>query len=213
MFAEHLGWSRAPAADRKWQPFEVKGTSYERRAVAEMGGVMVFEVRGPDGQIPDADRRLQVFRDVVKLHHEHLLIFVDKQETQSLWYWVKRDGKQTSPRSHLYMTGQPGDLLIGELDAMHFDIAELDEVGNAPVVEVARRLRAALDVEKVTKRFYADFQTLHESFIGKLKHVRGENDRRWYASVLLNRLMFVYFLQKRGFVLGNQTYLQQKLAP
>jgi hypothetical protein len=39
--------------------------------------------------------------------------------------------------------------------------------------------------------------------------VTEERDRRWYASVLLNRLMFVYFLQQRGFLDGgNYRYLQ-----
>jgi hypothetical protein len=36
------------------------------------------------------------------------------------------------------------------------------------------------------------------------EHIEGidnERDKRWYASVLLNRLMFVWFLQKKGFFL------------
>ncbi len=40
-----------------------------------------------------------------------------------------------------------------------------------------------------------------------------EHQRRWYASVLLNRLMFIYFLQKKGFLdRGDLDYLQHKLA-
>lgn len=215
LFIENLGWAHPPSAEKKWRPFQVKADAYERRAVAELGGVMVFEVRSPKGRIPDADRRKDVFREIAKQFHEHLLIFVDgvgAKATQSLWYWVKRDGKGLFPRSHLYVKGQPGDLLLGKLDAIHFDIAELDETGSAPVVEVANRLRRALDVEQVTKRFYKEFQELHNLFILRLRHVPTERDKRWYASVLLNRLMFVYFLQKRGFVLGDQEYLQNLLA-
>ncbi|MFO0051345.1 MAG: ATP-binding protein, partial [Dolichospermum sp.] len=37
-------------------------------------------------------------------------------------------------------------------------------------------------------------------------------DANWYASVVLNRLMFIYFLQKKGFLdHGNTNYLQDKL--
>ncbi len=44
---------------------------------------------------------------------------------------------------------------------------------------------------------------------------RGIGDEatcRWYASIMLNRLMFVYFVQKKGFLEGDVLYLQTKLA-
>lgn len=215
VFIENLGWARPPVAEKKWRHFSVKADTYERRAIAELGGVLVFEIRSPTGRIPDAEHRKEVFREIAKQFHEHLLIFIDGvggKVTQSLWYWVKREGKSQFPRSHLYVQGQPGDLLLGKLDAIHFDIAELDETGSAPVVEVAHRLRKALDVEKVTKRFFNEFQELHARFIDSIQRVPNKRDKRWYASVLLNRLMFVYFLQRRGFVLGDHEYLQKRLA-
>ena len=39
----------------------------------------------------------------------------------------------------------------------------------------------------------------------------GKN-RRWYASVLLNRLMFIYFIQQKGFLDSNQNYLRNRLG-
>jgi hypothetical protein len=49
-----------------------------------------------------------------------------------------------------------------------------------------------------------------------LNAIRGidkDTDKRWYTSVLLNRLMFVYFLQRKGFIdSGKMLYLQEKLA-
>ena len=47
-----------------------------------------------------------------------------------------------------------------------------------------------------------------------IRGIPDERQRRWYASVLLNRLMFIYFLQKKppGFLdRGNQNYLRDKL--
>jgi len=38
------------------------------------------------------------------------------------------------------------------------------------------------------------------------------SDRAWYASLMLNRLMFVYFIQKKGFLDRNETYLTDRLA-
>src|SRR2546425_475827 len=75
--------------------------------------------------------------------------------------------------------------------------------GNVSIVEVARRLRAALDVERVTKRFYGEFQEQQIAFLELIRGVPDERQRRWYASVLLNRLMFIYFLQKKYFIDGG----------
>ena len=36
-------------------------------------------------------------------------------------------------------------------------------------------------------------------------------DREWYASVMLNRLMFVYFIQRKGFLDGDHNYLRNRL--
>ena len=43
--------------------------------------------------------------------------------------------------------------------------------------------------------------------------IADEHDRRWYASIILNRMMFIYFLQGKGFLNNADTaYLQNKLA-
>ena len=95
---------------------------------------------------------------------------MDRERTQSLWYWVKRqDGKQV-PRDHLYFKGQPGDLFLGKLNQMVFDLAEFDAEGKVSIVDVARRLQSALDVERVTKKFFRDFQDQHVAF---LELIRG----------------------------------------
>ena len=36
-------------------------------------------------------------------------------------------------------------------------------------------------------------------------------DREWYASVMLNRLMFVYFIQRKGFLDADPAYLRNRL--
>ncbi len=36
--------------------------------------------------------------------------------------------------------------------------------------------------------------------------------REWYASLMLNRMMFTYFIQKKGFLAGDTDYLRHKLS-
>src|SRR6266498_1672968 len=210
LFVEELGWSNPVTP--KSTASESNGFSFERRQIAHLAGVVVFEIDAPDSSLPDAKTRAAISKEISKLHHENLLIFVDAPRTKSLWYWVKRDGAKTYPRDHLFVKGQPGDLFLSKLASMVVDISELDAKGNIPVSEVALRLKKALDVERVTKRFYLEFQEQHLAFLELIEGITDERQRRWYASVLLNRLMFIYFLQRKYFLDGGNTrYLQEKL--
>jgi hypothetical protein len=207
-----LGWSR-PVRKTAFD-VTVKEARFNCGHVAELAGAVVLEIESHDGAIPDAKTRTAIHKEVAKLHHENLLIFVDRERTQSLWYWVKRqEGKQFA-REHLFFRGQPGDLFLGKLSQMVFDLADFDAEGNVSIVDVAKRLQSALDIERVTKKFFRDFQNQHVAFLEMIRGIPDERQRRWYASVLLNRLMFIYFLQKKppGFLDGgNQNYLRDKL--
>jgi Eco57I restriction-modification methylase len=209
LFIEVLGWSNPSSA--KSVAMEIEDEIYQRKMVAELSGVVVLEVTAADGKIPEAQVRRQVHKAVAELHLENLLIFVDKDRTQSLWYWVKREGKKLYPREHIYVKGQPGDLFLGKISALVVDFAELEH-GQPSVVAVAQKLQQGLDVERVTKRFFDAFQKNLTDFMPQIQGIENEADRRWYASVILNRLMFVYFLQRKQFIDEDLLYLQNKLA-
>lgn len=210
-----LGWN-LPQHNR---PVEmvIENITYQRWAIAELSGVVIFEivpVNALVGKIPNAYERMTIYKEIAPLYHENLLIFLDSDRTQSLWYWVKQDGTKSYPREHLYAKGQPGDLSLGKLAAMVFDVSDYDQEGNAPgVLAVANRLKNALDVERVTRKFYEEFKEERQLFLDSISGIDDERDRRWYASVLLNRLMFIYFLQRKGFIdHKNYDYLYAKLT-
>jgi Putative DNA-binding domain len=211
LFVEELGWSQPTT--KVSTDMNVGGAAFTRRQISQLAGIAVFEVTAQDGRIPDAKTRAAVHKEISATYHENLLIFIDKNRTQSLWYWVKREGSKKYPRDHFYIKGQPGDLFLGKLSGIVFELADFDEKGNVSVLEVANRLRNALDVERVTKKFYGEFQDLRVAFLEQIGGIADDVQRRWYASVLLNRLMFIYFLQRKGFIdKGDLNYLQNKLA-
>jgi hypothetical protein len=208
VFIEELGWKNP--SEKQKTTFSIDGQSIERLCISELGGAVVYEVTAGDEGIPDANLRNKIQREISKLHFENLLIFIDKQRTRSLWYWVKRDQNKKIPKEHPFFREQPGDLLLSKLSAMHVDLSELDEKGNIPVSKIAERLSQALDVQKVTKEFYIEYAKIRLDFSNLIEGIDNEHDKRWYASVLLNRLMFIYFLQKKGFLNnGQMDYLQK----
>ena len=99
--------------------------------------------------------------------------------------------------------------MLQKLEAL---IVEFKEETSLTHVDVAQRVKQGFDIEWVTKQFFQDFEGLHQNFCLEINSIESEADRRWYASVLLNRLMFVYFLQRRYFLdNGDVLYLQNKL--
>ena len=109
---------------------------------------------------------------------------------------------------HSYHRGQQGEALIQKLEQLVF---KLDEEDDLTIVDVSGRVRAAFDVGRVTKKFYDRFKKEHDIFFRFIEGIENVADREWYASLMLNRMMFIYFIQKRGFLDGNTDYLQKSL--
>lgn len=69
---------------------------------------------------------------------------------------------------------------------------------------------SAFDVEKVTKRFFDDYETVFHSVESKVKGVKTGEPLRLYTQRLFNRLLFIYFIQRKGWLSfeGNKNYLR-----
>jgi hypothetical protein len=206
LFIEELGWDRH--ASRLEVP--VDGQVFTLTAVAQKRGMVVYLCDPTtDGPTLDYGTRRKVDRQVSKSVLEHLIVYVDKEKTAQVWQWVKREpGKPTACREHTYHRAQSGEPLIQKLQAIAFSLAEEESLS---LVDVTRRARKAFDVERVTKRFYDEFRKQHAAFLKFIIGIPVKEDQEWYASVMLNRLMFIYFIQRKGFLDGHHDYLRDRL--
>ncbi|MEW6359300.1 MAG: SAM-dependent methyltransferase [Planctomycetota bacterium] len=207
LFVEELGWNRHSALLR----VSVDSQSFTLNAVAEKRGVVVF-VCDPRGgsRIPDDQTRRKIERQVTKSAHEHLIIFVDADKSRQYWLWSRREtGRQPVLRGEWYRRGETGERLAQKI--RHLAVA-LEEEENLTLLDVTGRARKAFDVERVTKKFYDRFKTEHAEFLKFLEGIPDDEMERWYVSVMLNRLMFIYFIQKKGFLGRDADYLKNKLV-
>ena len=212
LWVEELGWDRY-RGEVKTEIREkgVDESEYLLTAIAEKRGMAVFQCSATaDGSIPDYATRRKIQREVAKSVHEHIIIYIDAGKTTQIWQWVKREpGKPLACREHRYSREQSGESLIQKLETIAFSLAEEEGL---TLPDVTGRVRAGFDVERVTKRFYDRFKTEHARFLKFLKGIPDEEDQRWYASVMLNRLMFIYFIQKKSFLNNDGDYLRTKLT-
>jgi hypothetical protein len=100
--------------------------------------------------------------------------------------------------------------LLQKLQVLFVSLEE-EEKGELSTITMAGRARAAFDIERVTKAFYRDFDTHRKAFLNFIDGIGEVADAEWYASVMLNRLMFVYFIQRKGFLDGDSSYLRNRL--
>ena len=206
LFIEDLGWDHGGADVEA----EAAGRTFALEAVAHKRGMVAYRCAADsDDALPDHPARQKIEKAVARVVREHLIVYVAPGGAQ-YWQWVKREpGRPDRARTHIRRPDQPGEALIRKLEQLVFT---LDEEEDLTLVDVSGRVRAAFDVEKVTRRFYDRFRQEHRAFLGFIEGVAAAADREWYASLMLNRMMFIYFIQKRGFLDGDPDYLRNRLA-
>ncbi len=206
LFTQELGWDYGGSDT----VVTVKDRSYPLRAVAHKRGMVAYQyLAQPGEELPDHPTRQQIERRVAKQVREHIIIFAAHDRSVQYWLWVKREpGRPDRPRTHIYRSDQSGEPLIQKLERIVFT---LEDEADLSIVDVTGHVLAAFDVEKVTKKFYDRFKNEHQDFLGFIEGIAEATDREWYASLMLNRMMFIYFIQKRGFLDNNTNYLRDRL--
>jgi Eco57I restriction-modification methylase len=204
LFIEELGWD---TVDRVSLPFEIDGEPFEVVSIAQKRGFIVYQCI--TSAIPARPLRVKLDRQLTDYSKSHLLIFGDEGKQQQTWMWVRQEpGKPLAPRFEQYQVGQSAERLLQKLEVLAVVFEEEEKL---TLVEVAQRTKKAFDVEKVTKKFFTRFKKEHGQFLQFIDGIQSEFDRTWYASLMLNRLMFVYFIQKKKFLDGDGNYLRNRL--
>jgi len=209
-----LGWAYKNKPITK----KVGDIIYNFTQLADKAGFSVLECR-VSGEIPLASERKKIHHEIGKLFFEHLLIFTDEAKSRQIWEaQVKEPEKPRRIVSFSWKKGQDPEDLYQRLSGVFFSFEE-DERGEITIIDVVERLKLnfAVNAEKVTKKFYAEFKKHHTSFMDFIEgiddHIKNTDNKnkQWYASLMLNRLMFCYFIQRKGFLDGDRKYLENKL--
>ena len=212
MFVE-LGWSRSR---KRPEAVAVDGQSWTLAPVAELGGMVVYRCASPNGVLPPSDLRRQVENKVKDIQFEHIIIFEDGERRQAVFQWIKRGEGAAKSREFTVERTPRGELVRGEqllqrLSGIAFDFNDLDAEGQIGIQPVISKVVKSLDAETITNNFYKEFTTQRNAFQEFLGGIPLDDDQRWYVSVMLNRLMFIYFIQSKHFLNNDGKYLQHKL--
>lgn len=203
-----LGWEHV----RKEHQVSVDDRLFRLEAVAEKRDFVIFICEPQDGQrFLDKSHRRKIDQVIAKLFFEHLIIFIDNKRTKQIWQLcIREPNRPIIVRETEYHVHQTPENLFQRLKGCFFSIEEEGKIG---LVDVKQRVSESFNenAEKVTKKFYERFKTEHKAFLEFIKGIDNSVDKDWYGSLMLNRLMFIYFIQKKGFLDNNLNYLRDKL--
>ena len=203
LFRQQMGWDNP----EQRSPVKVAGSVLCPVPVADKRGVTAWRVDCPTG-LPKRSEQHRVVRHLKRLSRDQLVVFVTPD--CHLWLWPEQRPSGVGYRlvGHEYRVQAPTDALLQRLSHASFTIDEESDLTSSGVLTKVRR---SFNADKVAKSFYREFQQHHKNFAMRVEGVPAEQNCRWYASVLLNRLMFIYFIQQKGFLDNNQNYLRSRL--
>jgi len=163
---------------------------------------------------PPASIRRTLDAKIRKFSHAYFVIFTQKGEPFHQQWFVPVDAVD---KRRIVVAEYADDThaapLYDKLNGITFGTDETPSV-----LDVIARVNAQFlqNANRVTDSFYEGFQKQHKAFVKDIVGIPDDKDRDWYASVMLNRLMFCYFIQKKGFFMDKNAnpdvnYLQNKL--
>ena len=211
LFITEMGWNRFHG-QADIQPIEIDGTEYRMKTIAERNGFQIIIC--PVNTIPTTSVCRKIDFKLRKNANDYICIFYIPDSEHHQWMAPIKTIEKRDIVTVEYETADKADFLFSKIDALSFDLAE-----TTTIVDVKERIQGtfAVNSEKITKDFYAGFKKEHKAFAdfitGIDDHIVAKDNRnkQWYTSVMLNRLMFCYFIQKKGFLDGDFDYLQRKL--
>ncbi|HQP70315.1 MAG TPA: hypothetical protein PLK90_07945, partial [Clostridiales bacterium] len=207
-----MGWDNFR---NKPEKITVDEVTYEIEGIVQKRDFVIAQCRAD--KLPDNRIRKQIENKYSNLHYEHLLVFYDNAKTKQVWQFsAKEENKPKVIKEFQWFHKQDTEALFQRFRNLLFHI---DEEENITLLDVIAKVNDnfAKNTDKVTKKFYDEFKKYHTKFLDYIENINDElkddenRNKQWYASIMLNRLMFCYFIQKKGFLDSNIHYLQEKL--
>ena len=211
LFVSELGWNRF-RGQAQLPAITIDEVDYCFMTIAERNGFQILTC--PVDAIPTNSICKKIDTKLRRQANDYIAIFQLGSTEHHLWVVPVKANEKRDLVLVEYETAEKADLLYSKIEGFSFNLGE-----DTTIVDLRTKVQGAFAVnsEKITKDFYAGFKKEHSAFV---KFISGIDDdiadkenknKHWYTSIMLNRLMFCYFIQKKGFLNLDFDYLRHKL--
>lgn len=200
-------WQDTMLSRRQWPEKAARALAEDPRLLASGGdGFPIIYARLGADRLSLTDER-RVVKQFLDMSPDGLFVFSNNPLTH--WHFINVKYETARTRRPLFrrITVGPEERLrtAGDRIVM-LDLATLPDTSRMSIVQ---RHEEAFDVEKVTENFYIQyrrvFQILQKDLLSQRRDERWAHD---YALQFLNRCMFLYFIQRKGWLGGETRFLE-----
>ena len=210
LFWRELNYDRQndPISRESWTPRDISSTADAPLLFATAGNNSEFQLiytRLNSERLPLTAERPIISR-LLNAHPYALFIFSNREQTD--WHFVNAKFDEEHPeKRRLYrrITISPREKLRTASER----IAMLDAESLDSPLEIQSRHDKAFDVEAVTKGFFDAYKSVFQRLQDDLADQTDDN--QWahdYALQFLNRCMFLYFIQRKGWLDDDTEFLK-----
>ena len=212
LFITEMGWNN-PSGATLLPEYTIDERTFQIEQIAERSGFQILQCKVDEIPVSSVCKKLDT--KLRKNAENYICIFVVPGTMHHLWVAPVKKVEKRDLVLVEYDTVDKASFLFEKMEGLSFSLDD-----EAPtILDIIEKVQAAflINSEKITKDFYAGFKKEHTNFA---KFITGIDDhladkdnknKQWYTSVMLNRLMFCYFIQKKGFLDGDVDYLRHKL--
>ena len=210
LFIREMGWNN-PHGQLDFD-LTIDESIYTFTQIAELRGFQVLTCKVDE--IPSSSMCKKIDSRLRRMANDYICIYYIPDTEHHQWVVPVKKVEKRDLVTVEYSNVSQAEFLYDKVERICF---ELDE--QPTIMDVKERIQKGfiINSEKLTKDFYNGFKKEHTNFA---KFITGLDDeiavkenrnKQWYTSVMLNRLMFCYFIQKKGFLDQNHDYLSEKL--
>ena len=211
LFITEMGWNNY-RGQAELPLIDIDGISYQLFSIAERNGFQILTCEVDE--IPTTSTCKRIDTKLRRSANDYIAIYIKRGTEHHQWVAPVRNVEKRDLVTIEYESADKADFVYSKIDGLSFGNSE-----HTTIVDVKERVQGtfAINSEKITKDFYAGFRKEHNAFalfitgIDDAVELKNNRNKQWYTSVMLNRLMFCYFIQKKGFLDGNVNYLRDKL--
>ena len=212
LFILEMGWNKT-LGQTNLPAIIVEDKTFNFKAIAQRNGFQILVSIVDD--IPSSSMCKKIDNKLRRQADSYICIYIIPGSEHQEWAAPVRTNEKRDIVTIEYAEAAKAEFLMQKLEGLSFDI---DEV--TTIVDVKERVQSAFAInsEKLTKDFYSGFSKQHKVFAQFISgiddeiEVKANKTKQWYTSVMLNRLMFCYFIQKKGFLDNDVNYLGNKLT-
>lgn len=161
---------------------------------AERDGVNVVLVQFPAGVRLTAKNLTMALKEISRTLADVFLVAVDSAGAEWQFVYPAQRGGREVLRRMVVVKGQPRRTVVEQLAGIYKDT---ERAG------VRQAIDNAYDVEAVTKKFFAEYRRVFDKVRDLVTGLPDDEERRLFCQTLMNRLMFLYFLQRKGWLVYN----------